>query len=39
MAASQDPGANPGRSVFTDIAGRAFIRLPLIVAGALLVCC
>jgi len=36
MAASQDPGANPGRSVFTDIAGHALIRLPLVVAGALL---
>jgi hypothetical protein len=36
MAAMQNPGANPGRSVFTDIAGRAFVRMPLIVAGFLL---
>ena len=37
MAASQRPGERiqAGR-VFTDIAGRAFIRLPLVVAGALL---
>ena len=36
MAATANPKANPGRSVFTDIAGRAFIRLPVIVAGGLL---
>lgn len=37
MAAAADPNANAGRSVFTDIGGRAFIRLPSIVAGGLLV--
>jgi hypothetical protein len=36
MAATADPKANSRHSVFTDIAGRAFIRLPLTVAGALL---
>jgi len=37
MADTPDPAlAGSGTAVFTDIAGRAFVRLPLVVAGAVL---
>jgi len=36
LADNPDPGRNVGRSVFTDIGGRLFVRLPLIVAAAAL---